>query len=290
MNKPQKKRIGFDTSRTTRKQGRKKTFRNAEAGFEIDVPEDWSLPTGDSLDDIRCRPDEAVHFAIGPPLPELLPDYIEREFTRYAQGKGYTNLEFGRISVGGKEHVWARYREGHGEWTKKYMLTFGGIQYVITTTGINQTTVAKREKVWDAMVSSFRLSESRQQDIVKQKAHRSEIAGQLYERAYEAVSAGRYSEAHDLLERCLNDNPDHILAHKELAVVLKKMGDLKGALSHRMEVKRLDPSDTVNRFNLADLLAVLGARDVALQEVEELLLIEPNNPTFQALKSVFLIY
>jgi tetratricopeptide (TPR) repeat protein len=265
-----------------------KTYRNEEAGFEIDVPEEWSLPTGNTQDDIRCRPDEAIHFAIGPPLPELLPDYIEREFTRYAQGKGYTNLEFGRLSVGGKEHVWARYHEGRGEWTKKYMLAFGGIQYVITTTGANPTTFAQREGIWDAMVASFRLTESREQDILELKAHRSEIAGQLYERAYEAVSEGRYSEARDLLERCLSDNSDHILAHKELAVVLKKMGDLKGALSHRREVKRLDPSDTVNRFNFADLLAVLGAKDDALREVEELLSMEPNNPTFQALKTALM--
>ncbi len=261
-----------------------KTYRNEEAGFEIDIPEEWSLPTGGTQDDIRCLPDEAIHFAIGPLVPECLPDYTEREFTQYARDKGYTNLQFGRVSVGGKEHVWARYHEGHGEWSKKYMLAFGGIGYVITTTGANPTTFAKREKVWDAMVASFRLSEWRKKDILKLKAHRSEIAGQLYEEAYEAVSEGRYSEARDLLERCLSHNSDHILAHKELAVVLKKMGDLKGALPHRREVKRLDPSDTVNRFNLADLLAVLGARDDALREVEELLSMEPYNPTFQALK------
>ena len=266
-----------------RRSGAPKTFRHAEGGFELDVPEDWSLAAGGSPDDIRCRPDEAIHFAVGPPLPGHLPDFVEREFTRFALGKGYENLEFGRISVGGKEHVWARYHEGRGEWTKKYMLAFGGIQYVITTSGANRTTFAQREKVWDAMVSSFRLSESREQDIAKQKAHRSAIAGNLYERAYQAVAGGRYSEARLLLERCLADDPDHVLAHKELAVVLKKLGDLKGALAHRVEVKRLDPSDTVNRFNLADLLAVLGARGDALREIEELQAMEPNNPNFRAL-------
>lgn len=261
-----------------------KTYRNEQHGFEIDIPEEWSLPIGGAQDDFRCRPDEAITFKIGPLLPEPLPDYTEREFTKYARKKGYTNLQFGRISVGGKEHVWARYHLGDGEWEKKYMLAFGGIGYVITTTGANLTTFTQREKVWDAMVTSFRLSELREQDNVRQKAHRSEIAGQLYERAYEAVAEGRYSEARVLLERCLSDNPDHILAHKELAVVLKKMGDIRGALPHRREVKRLDPSDTVNRFNLADLLAVLGARDDALREVEELLTMEPYNPIFQALK------
>jgi len=283
-----KKPIGFDTGVPAKKSDKIKTYRNEEAGFEIDLPDEWSLPPRGTQDDIRCLPDEAVHFAIGPLVPERLPDYVEREFTQYVQDKGYTNLQFGRISVGGKEHVWARYCEGHGEWTKKYMLAFGGIGYVITTTGANPTTFAQREKVWDRMVTSFRLSESRKQDVSKLKAHRVEIAGQLYETAYEAVSKGYYSEARDLLERCLSENPDHILAHKELAVVLKKMGDLRGALSHRREVKRLAPSDTVNRFNLADLLAVLGARDDALQEIEELLSMEPYNPTFQALKTALM--
>jgi tetratricopeptide (TPR) repeat protein len=261
-----------------------KAYRNEQLGFEIEVPDDWSLPVGGALNDIRCRPDEAIDFAISPQLPELLPDYVEREFTRYARGKGYTNLEFGRMSVGGKEHVWARYHRGHGEWTKKYMLAFGGNQYVITTTGANQTTFAQREKVWDAMVRSFRLSEWRERDILTLKEHRRETAGHLYERAYEAVAEGRYSEARALLERCLSDDPNHVLAHKELAVVLKKMGDIRGALPHRREVKRLDPSDTVNRFNLADLLASLGARDEALTEVEELLAMESYNPTFLELR------
>jgi len=283
-----KKGIGFETGVPAKKSDEMKTYRNKEAGFEIDVPEEWSLPTGGTQDDIRCLPDEAIHFAIGPLLPEHLPDYIEREFTQYARDKGYTDLQFGRISAGGKEHVWARYHEGHGVWSKKFMLAFGGIAYVITTSGANPTTFAKREKVWDTMVTSFRLSESREQGISKLKARRREIAGQLYEMAYEAVSEGRYLEARDLLERCLSDNPDHVLAHKELAVVLKKTGDLRGALSHRREVKRLDPSDTVNRFNLADSLAVLGARDDALQEVEELLSMEPYNPTFQALKTALM--
>ena len=265
--------------------GKAKTYRNEELGFEIDIPEDWSIPAGGGLDGIDCLPDEAIHFTISPQLPELLPDYIEREFMQYAQGKEYTKLEFGRISAGGKEHVWARYQEGIVEWTKKYMLAFGGVQYVITATGANLASFIRREKIWDAMVSSFRLCERLEREVLELKEHREETAGHLYARAYEAVSEERYTEARELLEQCLSDEPDHILAHKELAVVLKKMGDIKSALSHRREVKRLDPSDTVNRFNLADLLASLGEREDALQEVEELVAIEPHNPLFHSVKA-----
>jgi tetratricopeptide (TPR) repeat protein len=270
-----------------RKSDRMKTYRDEGLGFEIDVPEEWSLPTRVAPDSLKFDGvlNETLNFAIGPLLPERLLEYTELEFRLYAHNKRYTDLEFGRISVGGRDHVWARYHMGHEVWTKKYMIVFGGIEYAITATCFDQQTFAEREKVWDAIVTSFRLRESRERSIRELQAQRRETAGPLYEKAYEAVAEGRYSEARALLERCLCENPNHILAHKELAVVLRQLGDIRGALGHRREVKRLDPSDTLNRFNIAVLLNVLGARDEALREAEELLEMEPNNREFQALKT-----
>jgi tetratricopeptide (TPR) repeat protein len=106
----------------------------------------------------------------------------------------------------------------------------------------------------------------------------------LSARGYEAVAIGNYPEARDLLEKCLAANPDHLLAHKELAVVLEKLGKQREALSQRQEVKRLAPTDEINRIKLADLLAQCGARGAALQETEELLAQQPDNPPYQALK------
>ena len=285
MNKPRKKRIGFDTSRTTKKLGRKKTLRNAEAGFEIDVPDDWSLPSAGTLEDIVCLPDEAIEFTIDLALPEPLPDYTEREFARVARDKGYTNLEFGRIPAGGREQVWVRYTDRRGDPTKTYIVVLGGMSYVMTATAANRTVFARRERVWDRMVESFRLTKEREKDIADLKAKRIDETGQLYGMAYEAVSEGRYSKARDLLVKCLTDDPDHVLAHKELAVVLKRMGDLAGALSHRKEAKRLDPTDIVNRYNLTMLLAVLGSKDEAIREAEQLVSIKPREPRFQALRT-----
>lgn len=284
MNKPRKRLIGFDTSRTTKKLARKKTYRNAEAGFEIDVPGDWSLPAAGAQEDIVCPPDEAIEFTIDLALPEPLPDYIEREFVRVAQDKGYTDLEFGRIPAGGREQVWVRYTDCHGYPTKTYIVILAGMSHVITTTAANRTVFAHREKVWDRMVESFRLTEERKKDIANLKAKKANETDQLYEMAYEAVSAGRYSEAKDLLVKCLADAPDHVLAHKELAVVLKTTSDLEGALSHRKEVKRLAPTDIVNRYNLAMLLAILGSKDEAIREAEELVSMKPRDPRFRDLR------
>jgi tetratricopeptide (TPR) repeat protein len=270
-----------------------KTYRHDKLGFEIDIPEEWLLapiPDGGPKDFFQfgCY-NEAFNFEIGPLIPERLLEYTELEFRLYAQNNRFTDLEFGKVTVGGREHVWARYhiqdRWGN-RWNKKYMLVFGGTEYTITATCNDLQWFAQREKDWDAIVRSFRLMESRERAIRAQKNQRREIAGPLYERAYEAVAKGRYSEARVLLERCLCENPNHILAHKELAVVLRQLDDARGALSHRREVKRLDPSDTLNRVNISALLEVLGVRNEALREIEELLEMEPNNREFQALKAI----
>ncbi len=231
-------------------------------------------------------PDEAFNLTARPLLPERLLEYTEFEFRQYTQHQGYTDLEFGRILVGGRYHVLARYNMGKGAWSKKYMIVFAGIEYAITATCFDQLKLAEKESNWDAIVKSFRLRKWSERNDAEIKARRSEVAGELFARAYEASSNGRYPEACTLLEQCLTDNPNHILAHKELAFVLKITGDAKGALPHRREVKRLDPSDSVNRFNLAGILYILDDRDEALREVEELIMMDPSNPRFLELRKV----
>jgi len=111
---------------------------------------------------------------------------------------------------------------------------------------------------------------------------------ELYRQAFEAAAQGCYSEASRLLERCLRLEPDHIPAHKPLAFVLRMMGKLKEALAHRLEVKRLDPSDLGNRYHLSNLYLMLGDKEEALQEADQILALEPHNKNFCALKDVIL--
>jgi len=286
-----------------------KTLRNEQRGFEIDLPKDWQparIPSalGKDLLQYGCR-DEALNFEIGPLFPEPALDDTEIEFKLFARDRAFSNLQIGRIRVAGKDHVCASYLidDNMGRrWNKKYMIVCGGTEYALTATCNDPRWFAIREKEWDAIIRSFRplvpvddsthaadrTSEryrEQRREIIEQRLEMREITGTDYARAYEAVALGHYPEARDLLEKCLAANPDHLLAHKELAVVLEKLGKKRQALSQRQEVKRLAPTDGINRVKLADLLAQFGSRGAALREAQELLAQQPANPQYQALKA-----
>jgi len=285
-----------------------KTLRNEKHRFEIDLPEDWQparIPSAPNKDlwQYGCR-DEALNFEIGPLFPEPALADTETEFRLYARDRAYANLQFGRIKVAGKDHVCASYLiDDHlgRRWNKKYMIVFGGTEYALTATCNDPHWFAIREKAWDEIVQSFRLlvpmddstpadraSEryrEQRREIIDQRIKLRELTGTEYAQAYEAVAIGQYPEARDLLEKCLAAHPDHVLAHKELAVVLEKLGKKREALSQRQEVKRLAPTAAMNRVKLADLLAQCGSRGAALREAQELLAQQPDNPQYQALKT-----
>jgi hypothetical protein len=83
-----------------------KTFRNAQFGLEIDLPEEWPDPSAvgpDTLIFVR-GPGESLNVVAGFLVPDRLLEYTQFEFTQYAQRQGFTDLEFGRISAGGRDH------------------------------------------------------------------------------------------------------------------------------------------------------------------------------------------
>ncbi len=274
-----------------------KTFHSEQLGFEIDIPDEWELAPNYSTSpkvffQLGCYA-EAFNFEVGPLFPERLLEYTEYEFRQYAHQHSFHELVFGRIIVAGKQHVCAHYHvlDGQGErWNKKYMLVFGATEYAVTGTCNDPQYFARREKDWDAIISTFRLMAGPKFTEELMKARRAAAAGPLYALAYEAAGQSRYEEARSLLEECLSQNPHQVLPLKELAFVLRYLGDLQGSLSRRWEVKRLDPSDTVNRYNIVGLLSALGDEAGALREVEELLSIEPGNPEFQAAKARLVKY
>ena len=234
------------------------TYRNVKHGFEIEMPETWSpssdllvhrsasllsqvnLPPGRDVFQFGCK-DEAINFEIAPIYPEPFLDDTVTEFIVFTEARGYTDLKFGRIDVAGKEHVCASYfindRMGK-RWNKKYMLVFGGIEYALTCTCNNRQWFNEREKDWDAIIQSFHvngkiddsINNTAKVEIDRQK--RREIVEilkdpeKLYANAYKQIALCDYPGAQMLLEAFLRRKPDHIQAHKDLAGVLQKMGDL----------------------------------------------------------------
>ena len=291
-----------------------KTYRNEKHGFEIDIPETWSPvpslaykltgilyaqnPPGMKKECFQYgNYDEAFNFEIGSLFPEPLLEDTEVEFKLYARNMGFMDLHFGRVTVMGKEHVCAHYfiNDNMGKrWNKKYMIVFGGIEYAITGTCNDPQYFTKREKGWDAIIQSFRLLNPiddsvnttykaeryrhQRREFIQQRIDMRELTGDLYAKAYESVALGQYKEARTLLRECLQDDPNHVLAHKEMAVVLQKLGDIKGAIRHRMDVKRLAPDDIINNVKLDELLVGSGRKNEALQYVHESLKITPGRP------------
>ena len=144
-----------------------KTYRNERLGFEIHMPEEWALPTRVGLGGLAfgCGPDEGFDVAVGPFLSQPSLEDTERRFAQYASAQGYGDLEFGRTSVGGKGHVWIRYRMEGDVWAKKYLLVFDGVGYALTGTCCSRKMLARREKAFDAVAKSFRLLEEYPRDL-----------------------------------------------------------------------------------------------------------------------------
>jgi tetratricopeptide (TPR) repeat protein len=259
-----------------------KLYQNKALGFEINIPDHWPNPVIPAPDTavFNIAPDERFNIIVGPLVPERLVEFTQVEFLQYAKSKGYTDVEIGVIPVESRDHAWGRYSMGNGTWSKKYMLAFGTMEYAITASCLGKSLIPEKEKQWDGIVGSFRLLEWRRQEVNARNEYRSNVAGKLFEKAYEAASEGRYQEACILLEECLKENPNHTLAHKELAFILKNTGDIKGALLHRRIVKHLDPADQVNRYNLAMIYTILGSKGEAIQEMDDLLAQNPHDQRY----------
>ncbi|MCB9419758.1 MAG: hypothetical protein H6667_08135 [Ardenticatenaceae bacterium] len=179
-----------------------RTYRSKQYGFEIDIPPKWSFPRGEpvkgqhgaSIGFIYSDTKESFNIVFGWIIPEPL-EQTEREFKRYAQEKQYTDLEFGRITVGHVDHVTARYRMTKRDWMKKYLIVFGETEYAMTVGCSDQQVFEEREQVWDGIAGSFRLITPTKPVTTSSKIDRMMEAAKFAKRGHAHFRAGRYQKA-----------------------------------------------------------------------------------------------
>lgn len=149
------------------------TFRNEKYGFEMDLPDGWAMSAGlyripvilsntikraNILVEFAHGADEHLNIVVEPMMiPEPPPEINELVFTLSAQDMGYTDVEFGRILVGGRLHSWARYTMLSKVWLKKYHIILNGTGYAITASCATEGRRPACEPTWDKIAQSLRL-------------------------------------------------------------------------------------------------------------------------------------
>lgn len=101
--------------------------------------------------------------------------------------------------------------------------------------------------------------------------------GGLLRRAYDAYSAGRYSEAATRLGAIVFKSPNTLLAHRMLADIYIRQDKIKDAIPEMEEVVRLDPKDDNTRDNLGIAYIQTGQYDKASAFYRDALTQNPKN-------------
>jgi tetratricopeptide (TPR) repeat protein len=104
-----------------------------------------------------------------------------------------------------------------------------------------------------------------------------------YRRAFRFVEEQRYSEAKSILKACVESCPKFVVARKEYALVLRKLGELDAALAERQAIKNMAPTDEATRLELVTLLSVRDRYEEALAEAVELRKMHPLNISYRSM-------
>ena len=145
-------------------------YRNEELGFEMALPGGWAVHGPGSVRSEFVPPgmpdtdlvfshsaDETLYIVIEVMWPEQEPEYTEQLAMTRARAIGGDSVEGGRITVGGREHAWVRFRLPGGIGSKAYVIVWNGKAYSLTASLKDVANMAAREELWDQIAASFRL-------------------------------------------------------------------------------------------------------------------------------------
>jgi hypothetical protein len=148
------------------------TYRNEKYGFEIDFPSGWGITAGFSripvilsnvflraniLEEFSGVEKQYLNIVTEVIQPEIPPDVNELIFTLHAMKSNYTDVQFGRITVGGQVHTCVSYVMNQKGWLKKYLIVLNGFGYALTASVPLKQRNPEVEETWDNIARSLRL-------------------------------------------------------------------------------------------------------------------------------------
>jgi len=103
-----------------------------------------------------------------------------------------------------------------------------------------------------------------------------------------AISRGRYKKAREYLSLAIAKDPGSIYLSRKMALLLKRLRDYRAALSYALKCLDLNSEDLNSRMLLGDLYSLMGNDDLAVEQYEKALALDPENQRIRLLIATIL--
>ena len=117
----------------------------------------------------------------------------------------------------------------------------------------------------------------------KQQAYRDFMSAQVSFFRGDAESARKY------LSAAIREDPGSVYLNRKMAFLLKRKKAYRKALAYALRCIDIAPGDVKNRALLADLYTLMGDEDLAVEQYEKIIAVQPENERVRLLLATILI-
>jgi tetratricopeptide (TPR) repeat protein len=110
-----------------------------------------------------------------------------------------------------------------------------------------------------------------------------------YALASMAMSQGNYEVAREYLSNAIENDPQSIYLCRKMALFLKALKAYPEASTYALKCLDADPKDLKNRMLVADLYALMGDDEQAIEQYNKVLSIDPENQRTKLLLTTILV-